>query len=451
MAFWITWRARPVPARWMRAKGVLARNPRLDSVFTMATTTEAELPGTAPAESHDAGRGDARAWTVVAILGWAQSVLGAMMPMHFILGGLAGNLLAPDPILATLPISVVVIAAMASAPILSGFMGRYGRRAGFLVAAIAGMVGLWLASVAIGERSFGLFLGGSALIGLYMAGHNFYRFAAADAASPSFRPRAISLVMAGGLAAALIGPEVVQGWTDWLEPVPYAGAYRAMMVVAAIGTIPLLFLDIPPAHHEATEDTPRRSLREILSERRIGVAMICAMVAYALMNLMMTATPLAMAACGFGTHEAAGVVQGHVLAMYAPSFITGSLIARFGAPRIIALGLICFAVAASAAFSGITLAHFYVALITLGLGWNFAFIGATAMLTEATRPEERARVQGLNDFAVMALVSLGSLSSGVLLAIAGWGAVQVAMVPMVVLAAAALLWLSLREGRAAMG
>lgn len=405
----------------------------------MTTTTETELSG--------APRGDGRAWRVVAILAWAQSVLGAMMPVHFILGGLAGHLLAPDPALATLPISVVVIAAMACAPILSGFMGRFGRRPGFLVAAIAGVAGLWLASVAVGERSFALFLAGSALIGVYMSGHNLLRFAAADVASPAFRPRAISLVMAGGLAAALIGPELVQGYTDWLEPVPYAGAYRAMMIVAAVGAIPLFFLDIPLQAREADDARGRRPLIEILSERRIAVAMLCAMIAYALMNLVMTATPLAMAACGFGTHDAAGVVQGHVLAMYAPSFITGSLIARFGAPRIIAIGLGFFAVAAFIASIGITLTHFYIALITLGLGWNFAFIGATAMLSEANRPEERARVQGINDFAVMALVSAGSLSSGVLLAAAGWEAVQIAMIPMVAVAGGALVWLMLREGR----
>ncbi|MEO0762349.1 MAG: MFS transporter [Pseudomonadota bacterium] len=172
------------------------------------------------------------------------------------------------------------------------------------------------------------------------------------------------------------------------------------------------------------------------------------MLAYTLMNLVMTSTPLAMYACGFGTHEAAGVVQAHVLAMYAPSFFTGSLIARYGASRVIVAGIGFFALGGAFAVEGIELWNFYAALIALGFGWNFAFIGATAMLSDALRPEDRPRVQGINDFAVMGLVSLGSLSSGVLLAMVGWTAVQFAMVPMLTLAGGALMWLWMHEGRA---
>ncbi|MEO1773756.1 MAG: MFS transporter [Pseudomonadota bacterium] len=407
------------------------------------TTTDLSAETTTAEAQH----ADRRLWRVIVILAWAQSVLGAMMPVHFILGGLAGALIAPNPALATLPISIVVFFSMLSAPGLSLMMGRLGRRPGFLLAAAAGIGGLGLAGYAIEERSFTLFLIGSALIGVYMSGHNLYRFAAADIARPEVRPKAISYVMAGGLAAALIGPEVVQAFTDWREPVPYAGAYYAMMLVAALGAAPLFLLEIPRPR-PAAESAPARPLRQVLGERRIQVAMVCAMLAYTLMNLVMTSTPLAMYACGFGTHEAAGVVQAHVLAMYAPSFFTGSLIARYGASRVIVAGIGFFALGGAFAVEGIELWNFYAALIALGFGWNFAFIGATAMLSDALRPEDRPRVQGINDFAVMGLVSLGSLSSGVLLAMVGWTAVQFAMVPMLTLAGGALLWLWMHEGRA---
>jgi hypothetical protein len=253
--------------------------------------------------------------------------------------------------------------------------------------------------------------------------------------------------MAGGLVAALLGPEIVQRFGEAMAPVPHAGAYRALVLVTLAGAVPLLFLDIPRPAPRAADAPAGRPLGAILAERRVAVAMLCAMVSYALMNLVMTATPLAMAGCGFGTSASAEVVRAHVLAMYAPSFVTGALIARFGAPAIVATGLALLAGAAGVASLGIGFAHFMGALILLGIGWNFGFIGATTMLAAAGRAEERARVQGVNDFAVMALVSIASLSSGALLSAAGWQAVQAAMLPLLALAGGALVWLVLREGR----
>lgn len=390
---------------------------------------------------------DARAKRAVLILIWAQSVLGAQMPVHFILGSLAGRQLAPDPALATAPISAVVLTTMFAAPMMSGLMGRWGRRAGFLIGGLSGLSGSTLAVWAITIQSFELYLAASVLLGGYMGAHGFYRFAATDLASPEFRPKAISWVMAGGLISALIGPEIVKQFRDLLDPIPFAGAYLALTVVAVIGMIPILFLDIPHPPRPEKGTRAGRPWSEILSQRTILVAMFCAMVAYALMNLVMTATPLAMDHHGFSVDDAADVVRIHILAMFAPSFFTGWLIARLGVHAVIATGLAILAGCAVVAISGISLMHFSVALGLLGLGWNFAFIGATALLAGAHRTDERARVQGLNDFLVFGLVTVASFSAGALMDTVGWQAVNYAMLPALALAAVALSWLVVHDRR----
>ena len=390
---------------------------------------------------------DARAKRSVFILIWAQSILGAQMPVHFILGGLAGKMLAPDPSLATLPISMTVLVTMFAAPVMSMIMGRWGRRTGFVLGTIAACISAWLAVHAISNQDFTLYLIASALLGVYMGAHGFYRFAATDMASPAFRPKAISWVMAGGLVSAVIGPELVKQFGDFLDPIPYAGAYQSLIFVNLIGVIPILFLNIPRPPRAKDSDKPGRSWREILSDRTILVAMFCGMVAYALMNLVMTSTPLAMEACGFGLGASADVVRIHVLAMFAPSFFTGALIARFGAPVIIATGLAILAACGVVAMAGITFMHFSIALGLLGVGWNFGFIGATALLAGAHRPEERARVQGLNDFLVFGLVTVASFGSGALMSQIGWEAVNAAMLPALAMAAAALVWLVMANRR----
>ncbi len=397
------------------------------------------------ATHHEPPSDDAGARRAVPILVWAQAVLGAQMPLHFILGGLAGGLLAENKALSTLPISMTVLGAMLAAPVISGIMGRWGRRTGFLIGAAAGAAGGLVGAEALVAGSFAMLLGASLLIGVYFAAHNFYRFAAADTASREFRPKAIAWVMAGGLVAAVLGPELVVWFKDWLAPVPYAGAYRAMAVLNLVGAVPLLFLNIPRPPRQAKGERAGRPWREILSQPRVVVAMICAMVSYALMNLVMTSTPLAVVAFGFATDDAAGVVRNHVLAMYMPSFITGPLIARYRSPRIIAAGLGLLASGSVVALSGNELVHFHLALILIGVGWNFGFIGATTMLAGAHLTEERARVQGLNDFLVMGLVTVASLSSGVLMSQVGWVAVNLAMIPFLALAAAGLIWLMLSE------
>jgi MFS family permease len=404
----------------------------------MADTTP-DLAGT-----HD----DRRARRNVAVLVAAQAILGSQMPMIFVIGGLAGMMIAPSPAWATLSISLIVFGSMTTAPWLSAVMQRFGRRIGFLIGCAAGAVGAAISAWGLWIDSFALFLAGSYITGIYMSAQGFYRFAAADTASDAFRPKAISYVMAGGLLSALIGPQLVKVTTD-ATVIPFVGTYAFVVLINLAGAALFAFLDVPKPPAPKPGDAVGRSRMELLREPKIAVAIICAMVSYALMNLMMTSTPLAVVGCGFTTGNAADVVSAHVIAMFAPSFVTGHLIARFGAMRIVAVGLFLLALAGGVALTGVELYQFFGALVLLGVGWNFGFIGATAMLTDAHRPEERGRVQGMNDFFVFGCVTLASLASGVLMnsggdVQTGWTAVNIAMVPFLMLAGAALIWLALR-------
>lgn len=394
-----------------------------------------------------------RARRNVVVLVAAQAILGAQMSVIFIVGGLAGQILAPHPCIATLPLSMIVLGSALTARPLARFMQDRGRQAGFLLAVLAGGAGAALAAWGLSAGSFWLFMAGSLLTGVYMSAQGFYRFAATDAAPDDYAPKAISWVMAGGLAAAIIGPAVVRA-TDGLTAVPFLATYLAVIGLNAVGPFLFAFLDSPaPARGDAGSDAGR-PLGVLVRQPRIAVAMVCAMVSYALMNLVMTSTPLAVVGCGFAPSDAANIVSAHVLAMFGPSFVTGHLIARFGAERIVAVGLLLLALAGAVALSGVELGHFFAALVLLGIGWNFGYIGATAMLTRAHAPEERGRIQGLNDAVVFGGVFLASLSSGGLMncsggsVVAGWNAVNLAMLPFLVLAGGALIWLTLRPREA---
>ncbi|MGR3794742.1 MFS transporter [Vannielia sp. SX4] len=402
-----------------------------------------------PAPSAD----DRKARRNVAVLVAAQAILGSQMPMIFTIGGLAGQSLAPNICYATLPISLIVLGSMLSATPLSALMQRYGRRAGFFAGALGGALGGAIGAWGLYVQSFPIFLLGSLLTGVYMSAQGFYRFAAADTASDTFRPKAISYVMAGGLASAVLGPQLVKLTAD-AYVIPFLGTYAAVIAVNLLGSLLFLFIDIPRPPVPSADAPKGRSRMELLKTPRIAVAVICAMVSYALMNLVMTSTPLAVVGCGFETGDAADVVTAHVLAMFAPSFFTGHLIARFGVEKIVATGLVILAGAGAVGLSGVELEQFFIALVLLGLGWNFGFIGATSMLAGAHRPEERGRMQGLNDLIVFGGVTMASLASGGLMncsggtAQAGWTAVNLAMAPFLVLAGGALIWLVLRPKEA---
>ncbi|MDA5556067.1 MFS transporter [Shimia sp. MMG029] len=392
---------------------------------------------------------DSRARRTVFILVLAQAFLGAQMPMIFTIGGLAGQSLASNLCFATLPISLIVLGSMLSAAPISNIMQTYGRRVGFMIGALGGALGGAIGAYGLYLNSFPVFLIGSFLTGVYMSAQGFYRFAAADTASDEFRPKAISYVMAGGLLSAIIGPQLVKVTSDAMI-IPFMGTYIGVIALNVIGSLLFLFIDIPTPE-APKEDAPKGRTRwELITTPRIAVAVICAMVSYALMNLVMTSTPLAVVGCGFEQNDAADIVTAHVLAMFAPSFFTGHLIARFGVEKILALGLLILAGAGAVALQGVALENFFIALILLGLGWNFGFIGATTMLAGAHEPSERGRMQGMNDFIVFGGVTVASLASGGLMncsggsAVAGWTSVNLAMAPFLMLAGGALIWLVMR-------
>jgi predicted MFS family arabinose efflux permease len=385
----------------------------------------------------------------VAVLVLAHAVLGAQLALNIIIAGLAGARLADDPSLATLPISIVVLGSLVTTPGISLFMGRYGRRAGFLVGAAAGGAGGALCARALFVESFELFLLGSVLLGIYQAAQGFFRFAAADAAPDAYKAKAISWVLAGGLLSALLGPEIVRATSAAFPDVPYAGAYLAVIALNVVGAAVLAWLDIPPAQHAAAATEPGRPLAVIARQPAFLVAALSAMVGFASMSLVMTSTPLAMVGHGFTTDHAADVVRWHIVAMYAPSFFTGSVIVRFGRLPVIAAGLLLLAACGAIALAGIELENFYLALVALGIGWNFSFIGATSLLGTTHTRAEQAKVQGLNDFLVLGLVAVGSFGSGALLDAFGWSAVQYAMAPALLLALAGIAWLGFTGRRAA--
>jgi len=391
---------------------------------------------------------DTRARRNVAVLVLAQAILGAQLPMIIVVGGLAGGQLASNICFATLPISMMVFGSMTTAPWLSPLMQRNGRRFGFFIGAFAGAAGAAVAAYGLYTSSFMMLLAGSYLTGIYQSAQGFFRFAATDTASESFRPKAISYVMAGGLLAAITGPQLNKLVLD-ASVIPFLGTYLAIVVLNLVGMLLFFLLDLPAGTKDAPAGTitTGRSRRELLRDPRILVAMICAMVTYSLMTLVMTSSPLAVVGCGYTTGDANNIVSAHVLAMFAPSFFTGHLIARFGVERIISAGLLILAGAGAVALSGIALENFYIALILLGLGWNFGFIGATTMLAGAHRPEERGAVQGMNDMVVFGMVTIASLASGGLMncsggsPVEGWSAVNLAMVPFLALAGGSLIWL----------
>jgi len=386
----------------------------------------------------------------------AQAVLGAQMGISFILGGLAGQYLSPNPCLATLPISLIILGSMLSAPVMATIMQKYGRRAGFHLGVVAGGLSAAMQVYALYTQSFQLFLVGGFLTGIYMSAQGFFRFAATDTASPEFMPKAISWVMAGGLLAAIIGPQLVKLTQNALAPVPFAGAYLTVIALNVFGIFLFMALKIPKPAPRVAGQSSGRSIGQLLRTPQIAVAIISAMVAYSLMNLVMTSTPLAVVGCGFETNQAADIVSAHVLAMYIPSFFTGYFITWFGVRKVIAAGLVILAAAGITALNGVELGNFYGALVLLGIGWNFGFIGGTTMLAESHTPEERGRVQGLNDFLVFGMVTLASLSSGGLMNCSGgtpqegWQLVNLAMLPLLALAGGALLWFAITgKGRTA--
>jgi MFS family permease len=323
---------------------------------------------------------------------------------------------------------------------------RYGRRVAFMIGTGCGVLTGLLGAFAILHASFALFCCATFLGGLYGAVSQSYRFAAADGASAEYRPKAVSWVMAGGVFAGVLGPQLVQ-WTMNIWP-PYLFAFSFVMqaIVALVAMMVLVGIDAPrPAPADLHGGRP---LLEIVRQPRFMAAALCGIIAYPMMNLVMTSAPLAMKMCGLSVSDSNFGIQWHIVAMYGPSFFTGSLIARFGARRIVATGLLLEAVAATIGLTGITAMHFWATLMVLGVGWNFGFVGASALVLETHRPQERNKVQAFNDFLVFGMMAIGSFSSGQLLANYGWSAVNLVVYPPVAVGLAVLMLASFARRRA---
>jgi MFS family permease len=368
----------------------------------------------------------------------AQALAGANSVVVYATGAVVGDMLAPSKALATLPISIFVV-GMAACTLPAGAVARrHGRRAAFLTGTGCGVLAGLVSALAVVLGSFWLFCAATFFGGAYAAVVLSFRFAAADCVPPERRARALSTVMAGGVFAGVIGPQLVTHTMHLWPPYMFAATFLAQGAVAAVSALVLLGIKLPMP-------TPK----ELSGGRPIGViarqpgfisAVICGVVSYLLMNFLMTAAPLAMHLCGLSQDDANLGLQWHVIAMYAPSFFTGRLIAKFGAARVVAIGLALIAASAAVGLSGIDVAHFWLTLILLGAGWNFGFVGASALVLECHTPEERTRVQSLNDFLVFGTMAVGSFSSGGLLASYGWDMVLwIAFLPLLV-AGAALFW-----------
>ena len=371
-------------------------------------------------------------------LAFAVALAGANATVIFATGAIVGSMLAPNPAYATLSISVFVVGMAAGTLPIGWIARRYGRRAAFMTGAGAGVLTGLLACYAVVTGSFALFCLSTFFGGLYQAAAQSYRFAAADSASDAFRPKAIAWVMAGGVFAGVLGPQLVTYTMDLWQPYLFAVSYLAQAAVALIAMVVLWQVEAPPPLPVDTPDA--RPLMEIVKQPRFVAAVICGVISYGLMNFIMTSAPLAMKLCGHSVTDSNLAIEFHVIAMYLPSFITGSLISRFGAGKVILAGMVLIVLAAVAGLAGQTVYHFWADMILVGLGWNFGFIGATALVTETHRPSERTKVQSFNDFLVFGTMVVGSFSSGRILVDFGWDMVNELVFPLVFVGIAALLW-----------
>ena len=385
----------------------------------------------------------------IAVLTVAQTLGASGGPIIIALGGLIGQSLAPSPALFTLPVFAYTLAMALGTLPAAGLMSRIGRPRAYMIGATLGAAGGLISTAGLFLANFWIFSFGTFLAGLYQSYVQSYRFAATDGVAPNRRARAVSWVMLGGLMAAVIGPQLVILTRNMAEGVPFAGAFATQGLLAAIAIVVLTHLrpvETLPGKSQATAGE-QRTVAHFLREPRYLLAVATGLVSYAMMNLLMTAAPIAMVGCGISIDDATLGIQWHALAMFGPSFFTGRLIERFGAERIAALGLILIAASAAIALRGLEIPDFWGSLIVLGLGWNFGFIGATAMLAKAYHPGERTIAQGLNDFLVFGSVALASLTSGPAMSFSGWGLINMLVFPVVAIVLVPLLWSLARGSR----
>ena len=391
--------------------------------------------------------GDRLARRNALVLAFAQALAGANTVVIIGTAGIIGSVLASDKSLATLPVSTWVLGLWAGTLPTGMIAKRYGRLAAFETGAFFGMVAGLVCAAAVILGSFWLLCVGTAFGGLYSAATQSYRFAAADTASPAFRPKAISWVLAGGVLAGVFGPQLIILTKDVMPQYLFAASYLAQAVVAVVAAAVLTLVRFPGRPAASRWAESGRPLRVIFRQPKLVAAVICGVAGYATMNLIMTAAPVAMVGCNHTIGDAALGLQWHVMAMYGPSFFTGSLISRFGGGKVVVTGLVIIALGGVVGMMGITVAHFWTNLILLGVGWNFTFVGATASVTECHRPEERNKVQAVNDFLVFGGMAVASFASGKLLADHGWGLVNQVVIWSVLVAAIVLAWVALARRR----
>ncbi len=378
-----------------------------------------------------------------------QALGGASAPINIALGGLVGiHLLGDDKSLATAPVTAYNIGVAVGAIIANAIMRRVGRKIGFMTGTVIGIAGMILSGLAITIEHFWFFCAALAVNGISGGFVQQYRFAAADRGTAEFKPKAISMIMLGGVAAAIIGPQLVIHAGDLADPVPFAGAFYAAIILFVLSFLVLAMLN--PSNLGSMNSTTAsggegRPLLEIISQPKFIVAVLCGTSSYALMSFVMTGAPLAMVHHGHSVEDSTLGIQWHVMAMFAPSLITGLLIARFGKEVIVASGLLILIACGIVALSGLDLMHFWGSLILLGVGWNFGFIGATAMVTETYRPEEKNRAQGTNDFIIFGSVAFASLMSGQTLNAFGWDFLNWVIFPVTAVCLVSLFWLSSRK------
>lgn len=362
------------------------------------------------------------------------------------INGLVGLALAPVGWMATLPVTGYVVGGAIAAPLVARVQARRGRKRSFQMGLVVAMLSAALCAFAVSQRAFWLLVAATVVAGFYSANASLYRFAGPELVAPSSKEKAISLVLAGGILGAFIGPNLASA-TRSLLPIPYAGAYLSLVGVAALALLLISFIEFP-AHQAAAAGTAGgRSLRELAAQPAFAVAIAAGALGYGVMNLLMSATPIAMQQCQLPFERVALVLEWHVLGMFVPSFFTGHLIKRFGALPVMAVGVVLNLVCVGVALSGVELMEFLVALLVLGVGWNFLFTGATTLFTETYRPEEKNRAQGVMDTCVFGTMALSSFASGALVTTQGWSLLNLGSLLPILLVSGALAWLAIQRRR----
>ncbi|MBV9860936.1 MAG: MFS transporter [Alphaproteobacteria bacterium] len=378
----------------------------------------------------------------VLLLALCQALAMTSMSILATTSAIIGNMLAADKALSTVPVALQMTGMLTATLPAAFLMVRIGRRGGFWTGCTLGIAGAATAGFAVWQSSFPVFCLGTLLIGSSNGFAQQYRFAAAECADQEFRSKAISLVLAGGVVSGIFGPQTAIWSRDLFAPILFAGCFVMVAALQAGAAILLLFVRLPPALSPELRASGR-PLRRIIAQPALIVAVLAGTAGYAVMSLLMTATPIAMIGCGYGFADAAFVIQWHVLGMYAPSFVTGHLISRFGLTQILLTGAALLLVCCGINLSGIAVLDFWSALTVLGIGWNFLFIGATTLLTQTYAPHEKAKVQAVNDFTIFGVTTIAAFLSGALLTGFGWNAIQFAVMPVIATAAIAVLWLRL--------